>query len=775
VQTISSPTLAPARPVAVAPSLARIAAVIPCFARQHDLDLALADLAAIDTAGIDLRLVVVDNASDPPLVVPERAGRAPIHLVRCDENRGGSGGYNAGIRAAMALDFADAAADEDPPHASRAEFVWLVDSDARVARDTLVNLLAPMRADPTVVVAGAAIADLATGRVFEVGGRICARRGLFKPASRGSVGLPHPVDCDYAAACCALVRASAVRRAGLMPDVFLNGDDTEWCVRLKRISGGRVIGVPNAVAAHPMFDKFQTWARYYHARNCFGAIDALRLPRTVLFRRALHEVGRACSMAAMSRPDLANLHLAGLRDAADRDAAGPAPADRLAFHRFTPWSNLADSLAATPLATSGERTIFLYDNVELPERTLAEIRSQLGSIGISIEPRSKSGLAGFLKRALLGPRDHAAIVPARGRPGTWFAASTSVAATTDGFILQKHAPLGALVTAGATAATAVRGVHLGIRLALRRRRARTVIPALDHDDAAPPLTLATVVLSHNRWPTLKATLERLLKIPGIDPASIIVVDNASTDGTPDHLRHLWPEIRLLALETNIGVEAFNRGVNAVSADLVLILDDDAWPEPGTLRTALALLAKRPDLGAVALNPVHPRTQKPEWPFARLIRGGADDRWPVMGCGNLVRREVWKRVGGYDPAFFLYRNDADLAQKILALGLGVRFDPTLVVWHDSNAARHKSPRWHEMATRNWVWLCRRHGGTLSAPVAAAVGWAWAHRLAGLDVHRHWRTLKGVAQGIATRVPAADTTCSGEGDAIRRLLALRLGRR
>src|SRR5690606_23414611 len=100
-------------------------------------------------------------------------------------------GYNAGIAAAMKLDFAPADEQEGASSSRpvRAEYIWLVDSDARVARETLANLVAAMRADPAIVVAGAAVADAATGQVFEVGGRICPRRGLFKPAARGGVGV----------------------------------------------------------------------------------------------------------------------------------------------------------------------------------------------------------------------------------------------------------------------------------------------------------------------------------------------------------------------------------------------------------------------------------------------------------------------------------------------------------------------------------------------------------------------------------------------------------
>src|SRR5690606_34605702 len=101
----------------------------------------------------------------------------------------------------------------------------------------------------------------------------------------------------------------------------------------------------------------------------------------------------------------------------------------------------------------------------------------------------------------------------------------------------------------------------------------------------------------------------------------------------------------------------------------------------------------------------------ERPFARVLGGcsAPRDDWPVMGCGNLVRRSAWQAVGGYEESFFLYRNDVDLALKLLAAGGkggGVWFDPTWVVWHDSPAAapnRRKSLRWFELATRNWIWL------------------------------------------------------------------------
>src|SRR5262245_29360798 len=118
----------------------------------------------------------------------------------------------------------------------------------------------------------------------------------------------------------------------------------------------------------------------------------------------------------------------------------------------------------------------------------------------------------------------------------------------------------------------------------------------------------------------------------------------------------------------------------------------------------------------------------------------------MGCGNPVRTEAWRRVGGYDKDFFLYRNDCDLALKLLAAGLDVRFNPAWIVWHDSPAAARKSDRWLHLATRNWVWLARRHGRGRPAVLGALAGVVWASRQAGFNPLRQWRVLQGATAGL-----------------------------
>lgn len=295
---------------------------------------------------------------------------------------------------------------------------------------------------------------------------------------------------------------------------------------------------------------------------------------------------------------------------------------------------------------------------------------------------------------------------------------------------------------------------------------------------------SAVLLSFNRLSALRRTLTNLRAIPQL--AEVIVVDNASTDGTQSALEREFPWVRLIALPHNLGVQGFNVGVTHSSHPVVVILDDDSWPDhphpdapppdvphPNTISLALQTLTTNPSLGGVALLPRHP--SKPghpsEWPFAHH----PDSTFPVFGCGNVVRRAAWDQVGGYERDFFLYRNDADLALKLLGAGWGVAFNPNWVVWHDSPAAAVKGERWLHLATRNYLWLCRRHGeGTLTALLAITLCAAWSLAQATKDPAnlptRIRATLRGIRDGIVQPPPHLHTPPSPDG--LRKLLQLQL---
>ncbi|MEL7483529.1 MAG: glycosyltransferase, partial [Planctomycetota bacterium] len=725
-----------------------VAAVIPAWNRPADLVRIMTDLAAID-CDADIRVIVVDNNSDVALEPLEAVAAATrslhehhaVEFLRLAENRGGSGGFNAGIAHALG---------HDPG------LVWLIDSDARVEPGCLSAMLDAM--DDSTAAVGAAIGDPATGKIFEVGGRLNRRTGRIEAAMPDRDRLREPFAADYAAACCLLVRAEAVRKAGLMPDLFLHSDDVSFCLRLSSATGQRIVAAPQARCRHPRFDRYKTWARYYEARNWIvPAVDA-KLNVRARFRRAWREVVLAVGQTLICRDDLAKLHVRGLADAAGGNTTGRADAERILCARTWPMHSLGralDAIAPT-LPESAQPIAAVHMDAPLTKDARAKIGAHLERKGLTVvdtpgKPARSSGeaLRGLL-RTILTPPAVLAVVNAKAPPHAWSAGRVVLAVSPFGYTLRR---MHYLERIAALLNVVVRGSVAATRLAL-------LPPAAPASPSATPRpapadrrpTLSIIILTRDRVEQLLHTLTKLREGDVGRDCEIVVVDNDSRDGTPATIRARFSDVVVVETGDNLGVEGFNRGVAASSGEAVLILDDDAWPAKGTLAGALDRLKAEPDLDAIMLHRRHPKTDEWEWPFAHELSD--DSTWPDMGSGNIIRRDAWDAVGGYESGYFLYRNDTDLALKLLAAGKRVAFARDLHVWHDSPIAKRKTPKWIWRSTRNWVWLCRRHGRRGSGLRGILLGWLWAHRLARLSPAGHVMALRGLFEGLLQPAPALE---------------------
>ena len=181
---------------------------------------------------------------------------------------------------------------------------------------------------------------------------------------------------------------------------------------------------------------------------------------------------------------------------------------------------------------------------------------------------------------------------------------------------------------------------------------------------AAPVPLVTVaVLAYNRRDPLATTLTKLtreLDHPA-DRLEIIVVDNASEDGTEAMVRERFPEVRVIRREENIGVPAWNDAFAAGSGDWFLALDDDCYIEGDALTRALAAAARH----AADLVSFRVASSDPDHAFSDDYQTGVLTFW---GCAALISRQAIDRLGGFDPRIFLWAHELEFTMRLLDAGM-----------------------------------------------------------------------------------------------------------
>ncbi len=468
----------------------RVAAVTPCFNRAIDIERLLSDMARLDRRGIDLVVVVVDNASSVPLSqIPTPPGLEVEH-VRLNENRGGAGGFNAGM--AHVLSGSGIWARRREP-----DFIWILDSDARATKRCLRELIRAIRSRDDLAAVGSALVDPLTKRVYEIGGKLQRFTGYYVPAAQGSVDHRYLVEADYLAACSTLVRREAIRRTGLMPEIFINGDDVEWFLQMRAATGWRVAGAPRAIAYHPLPSrKFQTWVRYYTTRNSYAPLDCMGFGRVTRFTRGLVDTARATAQAIMGLPELADLHLQGMADAAAGRTVGFGPKGGIApiaqSTRMTPFVSLAEQVRASLMKRPGSR-LFVHPILKVHSVDFDGLREQLDLLEVratehdhvawgkrSLGAHRFRDMAAAMLRVLTPGKADVAIVPT-GWPTGWFRGRTLFQITNDGYLVRE---ITTRRSVGEAMRVIARGGLLALRLAMRRRQCNPLPPAPDRSGEA---------------------------------------------------------------------------------------------------------------------------------------------------------------------------------------------------------------------------------------------------------------------------------------------------
>lgn len=182
------------------------------------------------------------------------------------------------------------------------------------------------------------------------------------------------------------------------------------------------------------------------------------------------------------------------------------------------------------------------------------------------------------------------------------------------------------------------------------------------------------------------------------PYRLVVVDNASTDGTATVLEH-YAEAEVVRTETNLGFAGgAGVGLGRVTTPYAVLLNDDAVPEPGWLAALTAALDAHPDAGAVAskvlladgpptaINSAGGSVTPDGYGYDRGWQEPDDGRYDegevfvAPGTAMALRRTAIEAVGGLAAEYFLYYEDTDLSWRLWLGGWTVRYEPRAVVRH-----------------------------------------------------------------------------------------------
>jgi GT2 family glycosyltransferase len=229
-------------------------------------------------------------------------------------------------------------------------------------------------------------------------------------------------------------------------------------------------------------------------------------------------------------------------------------------------------------------------------------------------------------------------------------------------------------------------------------------------------TISALLVTYNSSRDIGAAIESVLvaaRDAGIE-AEFIVIDNASTDGSVDIVRHILPDARLIVNPANVGFgRAVNQGLAVARGAAILLLNPDARLAPdalGILDRALVSLraaAVAPTIGTagaesagmapgfrsavghfLGLNRLLPGDRGGAWRGIQLHRRAGKPRrveW-ASAAALLVDADTMRGIGGFDERFFMYGEDVDLCLRLAQAGGGIRVVPAAHATHSIAASQ-----------------------------------------------------------------------------------------
>lgn len=233
------------------------------------------------------------------------------------------------------------------------------------------------------------------------------------------------------------------------------------------------------------------------------------------------------------------------------------------------------------------------------------------------------------------------------------------------------------------------------------------------------MTLVSIILvNYNGKKIIKDCLQSLRQFNHTIPSEIIVVDNASNDGSPELICEHFPEVKLIRESVNHGFgKGNNIGAKIAQGEYILFLNTDTILTCDFLPQLLTVMMENPQVGIVApkllnqdgsiqisTSPAlgvwgellaqrrssrYHRGQNKEYIYQKFAQQQEVDL--VVGAALLIRRKLFEQLRGFDENFFMYFEEADLCQRSQYLGWKVIYEPEVSVIHLHGVSTKQLPQ------------------------------------------------------------------------------------
>lgn len=260
--------------------------------------------------------------------------------------------------------------------------------------------------------------------------------------------------------------------------------------------------------------------------------------------------------------------------------------------------------------------------------------------------------------------------------------------------------------------------------------------------------LSIIVVSYGTREMTLRCLDSIVLCTHAASYETIVVDNGSTDGSAKAIADRFPSFRVIALPDNRGFgAACNLAAHDATGSYVLLVNPDTVIRDGAIDALLAFARRTPEAGiwggrtvfeSGALNPFSCWRGPSLWnhfcaglalntrfPRSALFNSLGYGGWErdseravdiVSGCFLLIRKDIWDRLHGFAPEFFMYGEDTDLCLRARKIGFRPHVTPEATIVHEGSGTETDTKRKIRQVLAARVLLARRHFSPLARPFA-----------------------------------------------------------